>query len=261
MIGKIALQGLLFDAKSSFLTGPAKAPPLIREAYKSESANYFAEDLTEIRPDRFQDLGDFKVRDYMEIQDIAARALKNHDRLLTLGGDHSVTYPVLQAFYNKYGPLDVLHLDAHADLYDSFGGDRHSHACPFARIMEKGLAKRLVQVGIRTLSQHQWEQAKKYGVEVIQMKQLDMRNLPLFNNALYISVDMDVLDPAFAPGVSHHEPGGLTIRQLLHILQHVDVPVLGADIVEYNPTRDVHGMTAMVCAKILKEIAAKMISS
>lgn len=254
---RITLQGILFDGKSSYLKGPALAPPLIRKAYHSESANYFSEDGTEILPALFDDVGDYEIKEYEDIERITSKNLDNGLPLLTLGGDHSITYPVLKAIHAAHGPIDLLHIDAHADLYDNFEGDPYSHACPFARIMEEQLASRLVQVGIRTLSRHQKEQADRFGVEVIQMKDFDLDKLPKFENPLYLSLDMDALDPAFAPGVSHHEPGGLSTRQLLHIIQGIEAPLLAADIVEYNPTRDINNMTAMVCGKLLKEIAAK----
>lgn len=255
---KITLQGILFDEKSSYLKGPALAPPLIREAYHSESANYFSEDGTKISPELFDDTGDYEIKEYWDIERITSKNLKSDQPLLTLGGDHSITYPILRAIHAMHGPIDMLHIDAHADLYDNFEGDRYSHACPFARIMEEQLASRLVQVGIRTLSDHQKVQAAKFGVEIIPMRDLDLTRLPTFENPLYLSLDVDALDPAFAPGVSHHEPGGLTTRQLLHIIQQIKAPLIAADIVEYNPSRDINHMTAMVSAKLLKEIVAKM---
>jgi len=256
---KIILQGISFDEKSSYLRGPALAPPLIREAYNSDSANYFAESGLEIRPELFDDKGDFKIKDYFDIEKITIENLVKDVSLLTLGGDHSITYPILKAINRIYGPVDILHIDAHGDLYDEFEGDTYSHASPFARIMEDGLASRLVQVGIRTLSAHQREQADKYGVEIIEMKDFELAKLPKLENPIYLSLDIDALDPAFAPGISHHEPGGLSTREVLGILQNVKVPIIGADIVEYNPTRDINDMTAVVCAKFLKEIAAKML--
>lgn len=259
MSKKITLQGILFDKKSSYLRGPALAPPLIRKAYHSTSANYFAENGIEILPEIWDDQGDFEIEDYFDIEKITSKNLVTSKPLITLGGDHSITYPLLKSHYAKYGTVDILHIDAHADLYDDFEGDPYSHACPFARIMEDKLAKRLVQVGIRTLSKHQQEQADRYNVEIIQMKDFNHNRLPQFNNPIYLSLDIDAIDPAFAPGVSHHEPGGLSTRAVLGIIQNINVPILGADIVEYNPTRDTNAMTAMVCAKLLKEIAAKML--
>ena len=260
MSKKISLQGILFDEKSSYLRGPALAPPLIRKAYHSESANYFAENGMEILPELWNDKGDFEIKDYFDIEKITSKNLQSGHPLITLGGDHSITYQLLQAHYKKYGAVTILHIDAHADLYDNFEGDKYSHACPFARIMENKLANRLVQIGIRTLSKHQAEQADKFGVEIIQKKDFDSHLLPVFKNPIYLSLDIDGLDPAFAPGVSHHEPGGLTTREVLKIIQSINVPIIGADIVEYNPTRDQNEMTAMVSAKLLKEIAAKMLA-
>ena len=259
MIKKIALQGILFDEKSSYLRGPALAPPLIRKAYHSESANYFAENGNEILPELIDDKGDFKIMDYFDIERITSENIESKAPLITLGGDHSITFPILKAVHKIHGQVDILHIDAHADLYDNFEGDKYSHACPFARIMEDQLASRLVQIGIRTLSKHQAVQADKFGVEIIQMKDFDINQLPEFKNPIYLSLDIDGLDPSFAPGVSHHEPGGLSTREVLGIIQKVNVPIIGADIVEYNPTRDSNDMTAMVSAKLFKEIAAKIL--
>jgi len=186
--------------------------------------------------------------------------LERRLRPIALGGDHSITYPVIRAISRKYPGLAILDFDAHPDLYDEFQGSRSSHACPFARIMEQGLARRLVQVGIRTLNGHQRRQAERFGVELIQMK--DWRGiLPALDGPLYLSFDLDVLDPAFAPGVSHREPGGLSMREALGAIQSVSAEIVGADIVEFNPRRDVMNVTAAVCAKLLKEIAAKMLET
>lgn len=258
-MGKIAVQGILFDEKSSFLKGPALAPPLIRKAYHSHSANYFAENGNLIAPDIFDDMGDFAPREYFDIEEITQNNLKNGTPLLTLGGDHSITFPVLKAFYARHGKMDILHIDAHGDLYSNFEGDTHSHACPFYNIMKNDLAENLVQVGIRTLNDEQRDNAKKFGVKINEMKDFGSFTMPNFKNPLYLSLDMDALDPAFAPGVSHHEPGGLSTRQVIQLIQDINVPLVGADIVEYNPNRDINGMTAMVCAKLFREIVSKML--
>ena len=124
--------------------------------------------------------------------------------------------------------------------------------------MENGFAVKLVQVGIRTLNTHQAEQAEKYDVEIHQMKDYDIQNIPTFQNPLYISLDMDGFDPAYAPGVSHHEPGGFSSRQVIDLLHSIKTEVVGADIVEYNPNRDFQNMTAFLAAKMMKEILVKM---
>ncbi len=155
--------------------------------------------------------------------------------------------------------LGILHLDAHPDLYDDFQGDRYSHACPFARIMEERLADRLVQVGIRTMTGHQQEQAERFGVEVFDMRRWRDGTPLRFDMPVYLSLDLDAIEPGLAPGVSHREPGGLTVRQVLHIIQSLDAPLAGADVVELNPLNDPSGISAAVAAKLVKEIAARML--
>jgi agmatinase len=173
-----------------------------------------------------------------------------------LGGDHSITYPVLRAWHGQAGALTILHFDAHSDLYDDFEGDRHSHACPFARVLEEGLAARLVQVGIRCMTSHLRAQVARFGVEVYEAGRW-RESAPVvaaLRGPLYISLDLDVLEPMLAPGLSHPEPGGLSVREVLDLLAMVDTSVVGADIVEYNPRNDVRDMTARVAAKFVKEL-------
>jgi uncharacterized protein (DUF302 family) len=180
-------------------------------------------------------------------------------RPVCLGGDHSITLPIVRAFGRHVPGLTIIHFDAHPDLYDELEGNRLSHACPFARIMEEGAAKRLIQVGIRTMTGHQREQAKKFGVEVIEMRYLPALDRMKVDGPIYISFDMDALDPAFAPGISHREPGGLSTREALAHLQAISGRIVGADIVEFNPAQDNTQLTATVAAKLLKEILGKMI--
>jgi arginase family enzyme len=126
--------------------------------------------------------------------------------------------------------------------------------------MEAGLAKRLVQVGIRTINRHQREQAQKFGVNVVEMRALPAYTKLEVSGPVYLTFDMDVLDPAFAPGVSHREPGGMSVREAIAHLHAIEGEMVGADLVEYNPVQDVAGLTATVAAKILKEILGKMIA-
>ncbi len=173
--------------------------------------------------------------------------------------DHSITLPILRAFGKRVPGLTIIHFDAHPDLYDELEGNRHSHACPFARVMEEGAAQRLIQVGIRTMNGHQREQAKKFGVEVIEMRHLPALDRMKIEGPIYISFDMDALDPAFAPGISHREPGGMSVREVLAHIHAITGKIAGADIVEFNPAQDHTQITAMVGAKLLKEILGKMI--
>jgi agmatinase len=258
-MNKIIIQGIKFDDKSSYEKGPRLAPPIIREVLNCGSANMYTENLIIIENDAIEDKGDFEISDYFDIEKITKKHLKTDAKILSLGGDHSITFPIIKAHHEKYPKLDILHIDAHCDLYNDYEGDSYSHACPFARIMENGFAVKLVQVGIRTLNPHQAEQADKFKVEIHQMKDLDLNKIPKFKNPLYISLDMDGFDPAYAPGVSHHEPGGLTSRQVINLIQSIDTEVIGADIVEYNPPKDFQKMTAFLAAKMMKEILGKML--
>ena len=259
-MNKIILQGIAYDDKSSYLKGTAQAPPKIRECYHSEASNYYAENGLEIHPEVFDDKGDHSPGDYFDIESFTLNNLENKSPIISLGGDHSITYPLVKAINRVFGKVDILHIDAHADLYDSFEGDKYSHACPFARILEDGLTGQLTQVGIRTLTSDQRAQVENYNVRVIPAANFNLDFCNEFKNPLYISLDLDALDPAFAPGISHLEPGGLSTRQVLDLLQSISVPVIGADIVEYNPVRDINDCTGILCAKFLKEISALILA-
>ena len=129
-------------------------------------------------------------------------------------------------------------------------------ACGSARICEAGHAARLVQVGIRTLNRHCREQAARFGVEIVPMAGFTPGRVPVLGGPLYISIDLDGIDPSAAPGVAHPEPGGLTVRELLAVLHKQTAPIVGADIVELHPGRDVGGVTAILAAKLVRELAA-----
>ena len=263
--GDVALIGILSDENSSYKKGAARAPEYIRRALHSWSTNLCSELGVDLANNPgFIDVGDREIADgvdnFLAIETNIDQIIERGALPLILGGDHAITYPIMRAINHANGPVNILHFDAHPDLYENFEGNPYSHASPFARIMEKGLAKRLVQVGIRTLNQHQREQIDRYGVECHEMKDVDISSIGRdFEGPVYISCDMDALDPAFAPGVSHHEPGGLSVRDILDIIQRIPNYIVGADIVEYNPDRDINDMTAMVAAKLLKEIAGKML--
>jgi agmatinase len=258
------LIGLPYDASSSFLRGAATAPPRIREALRSPSWNRWSEQSRDVLGAGLSDAGDLDLPPNGEararIEAAVAALLADGLRPIALGGDHSVTYPVLRAVGRSAPKLTILHVDAHPDLYDEFEGDRFSHACPFARIMEEGLADRLVQVGIRTLNPDQRRQAERYGVEILDMRAWEGGARPRVAGPVYVSIDLDGLDPAFAPGVSHRDPGGLSTRDVLGLVQGAGGQLVGADVVEYNPGQDLGGVTAMVAAKIVKELAGRMLA-
>ena len=261
----ITLIGLPFDAASSFLRGAAAAPDAIRQALHSPASNGWSESGREVVTDAMladhDDLALPPTEESIALIEAGMRSLfSTGARPIALGGDHSVTYPILRALASTRRDVTIVHIDAHADLYDSFEGSRYSHACPFARIMEEGLAVGLVQVGIRTLTQHQREQGARFGVDMFDMMRWTRGDRPAVRTPIYLSIDLDGLDPAFAPGVSHREPGGLTVREVIALVQSLEGPIVGADIVELNPARDVDGCTAIVAAKLVKEVVDAMAS-
>ena len=262
----IKLLGIPFDGNSSFLKGPALAPARIRLMEKDGSANSSCEFGAEILESKnYSDLGDMIFNTinsesvYNQIKERIKQELDTDSKVICFGGDHSISFPIIESYSNKFKDLNVLHFDAHADLYNNFDDNPYSHASPFARLMEMGTIKSLTQVGIRTLNTHQKKQAEKFKVKIIEMKDFNFDFIETLEGPLYISLDLDVLDPAFAPGISHHEPGGLTTRELIQILHKIQVQVVGADIVEYNPTRDLNNMTAMLAYKLFKELVFKML--
>ena len=256
------LIGVPYDASSSFLRGSAAAPPLIRQALHSPAGNTFTERGADLS--RLADAGDLELTDDPGNARVAIQAgielsLENGFIPIALGGDHSITYPIMRAIAQKHRGVTILHIDAHGDLYDEFEGDRFSHACPFARIMEEELCGRLVQVGIRTLTPHQREQIARFTVDTIEMQHFAAGARPRVSGPVYLSIDLDGLDPAFAPGVSHREPGGLSVRDVLQMIHGLGGPIVGADVVEFNPAQDVGNLTASVAAKIAREIAGSII--
>ena len=262
----VTLVGIPWDGSSSFERGAAEAPPRIRAALRSPSSNFFNErgdDLSS--PEVLTDAGDVVLpSDPAAARQAITRevrsVLEQSGKPLVLGGDHSITYPVLRAFTDRAARLTVVHLDAHADIYDHFEGDRYSHACPFARVMDEQLAARLIQVGIRTLTPHQRSQVSKFQSEIIGAARWRdaIAVVASLRGPVYVSLDLDVLEPMLAPGISHPEPGGLSVRDVLEVLAAIRTDVVGADIVEYNPRNDLRDITARVAATFVKELTGLM---
>jgi arginase len=262
----IQILGLPQDNNGSYMSGPALAPARIREALHSDSANMFTElghDLG--NKTLWADAGNVLLDGlsgqtaFDAIHIAVVKLLAEGHQLVSMGGDHSVSYPTILAHAKAHKGLNILHIDAHGDLYDSLLDNHFSHATPFARLMESGLISRLVQVGNRTLNTHQRQQAKRFNVEIHEMRDLSGVPTISFEGPVYLSLDLDALDPAYAPGVSHFEPGGLSTRAVLDLIQNFKGNLIGADVVELNPHRDPFGMTAMVAAKFLKELISRLL--
>lgn len=267
----VALLGVPLDRNSSYLRGARFGPAALRAALHSGSMNWESEGGVDLETDpRWSDWGDvggidgdgaLPLDDAMAtIERAAADVFGGGGRLLAIGGDHSITAPLVRAAARASAPLTIVHFDAHPDLYPEFDGNRHSHACPFHRVMEEGLAARLVQIGIRAMNGAQREAAARFGVELVPASAAPAWPGLDADGPVYLSIDLDVLDPAFAPGVAHHEPGGLSVRELLTLVARVRGPLAGADVVELNPERDASGRTAFVAAKLVKELVARLVA-
>lgn len=256
----IALLGVPNDENSSYLRGPAEAPAAIRRELFSDAYAQYSESGVDLStPGRWIDCGDVRFDagsdPWALIEAAVDHALAPGHPLISLGGDHAVTHPILRAVRRRHPRLTVVHVDAHPDIYDAYQGNPRSHASPFARIMEEGLADRLIQVGLRATSAEHRAQFRRFGVETVSAAQWT-GELPLrIDGPVYLSLDLDALDPAFAPGVSHREPGGVTPRQVIGLIHGLERRLVAADVVEYNPRCDIGNATALVAAKLVKEIA------
>ncbi|MFT4596798.1 MAG: arginase [Paracrocinitomix sp.] len=264
----IALLGIPLDANSSHMFGPAKAPAAIRAVLHSGSGNHVTENGIDA-VSQLEDLGDLPVEnvagsqaDADLITERVSAIVSAGQQVISLGGDHSVTFPILRGVAQSVHELTVVHIDAHPDLYDDLDGNPLSHASPFARALEAGCMQHLIQLGIRTATEHQRQQGERWAVTMIAPRAVDSFDPSSIQGPVYLTIDLDGLDPSVAPGVSHHEPGGLTFRELLTIIDSLkNHYIVGADIVELNPDRDVVDMTAAVAAKLLKEVAGVMLAS
>lgn len=252
--------GFEWDASSSHARGAALGPSVVKRLLWSEASSGYSIDLTPMR----DCIAGFDIPALPEdgaaaraiIERSVAEAIAAGETPLSIGGDHSVTFPILKAVAAKHGPVNVLHIDAHGDLHEDYEGDPFSHASPFARAHEAGLIARHVAVGVRCWDPHQKAQAGRYGVTILGAHETDLIPPDLFATPLYLTIDLDGLDPAFAPGVSHPEPGGLSTLDMLSIIRRIRAPLIGADIVELNPERDAMLATARVVVRLVKELAA-----
>ncbi len=194
--------------------------------------------------------------------------LRHPVRPLTLGGDHTIALPILRAIARKHGPVGVVHVDAHADVNDEMFGERIAHDTPFRRAIEEGLIapKRMVQIGLRgtgyTAEDFDWPRSQ--GVRVVPAEECWYRSLaPLMAEVreqlgagpVYISFDIDGLDPSFAPGTGTPEVGGLSVMQGIEVIRGCrGLDVIGGDLVEISPPYDASGNTALVGANLLYEM-------
>ena len=270
----VAVVGVPFDSGVSYRPGARFGPAHVRASSKLLRPYNPALDVSPFAVQQVADAGDiavnpFDITDAVKTLEHAARDLAGEGtRLLTIGGDHTIALPLLRAVAAEHGPVSVLHFDAHLDTWDTYFGEPYTHGTPFRRASEEGLLdpEHCLHVGIRgpLYSRDDLRDDKVLGFQVVHSDDYQdatvasvverMRNR-LGDGPVYVSVDIDVLDPAHAPGTGTPEAGGLTSRELLNTLRGlVGLNIVGADIVEVSPAYDHAELTGIAAAHVGYEL-------
>lgn len=260
---RLVFAGLACDSQSSFRRGCADAPRHIRKAYTADCYNSTTESGVDLAG-RVADRGDVRAsggwKQAARQCEALARSLFSQGKVpFFAGGDHAVTIPVARALAALRQPVHVVQLDAHPDLYPEYEGDSESHACVAARMLEMEHIASVTQLGIRTMNAIQEDTGQRFGERLRIVPARDIENeIPapahISGDALvYLTLDLDVFDPAFAPGVSHPVPGGLSPRVVLDFLQRAAWNLVGMDVVELNPRLDHGNRTAVLAGRLLHE--------
>ncbi|UCE14031.1 MAG: agmatinase [Candidatus Heimdallarchaeota archaeon] len=270
--------GVPWDVSSSYRRGSAEAPDKIRQATSGNLYNPYTETYVDIL-DKWQmfDAGNVMLSEHV----INARTdvfktlkplynQKKDFKFLFLGGDHLITYFCIHSLVKlglfQDGTIGILYFDAHPDLYEHYEGNRYSHACVLRRVIEETPIdpKNIFQVGIRAGTTEQREFSNNHGITTITSNEFLKRGveetavlIQEFSQKvdhIYLSIDLDILDPAFAPGLGNPEPAGVSTRKLVDLIQELtDLPIVAFDLVELCPAFDKSNISAFAAAKVIKE--------
>ncbi|WP_431778213.1 agmatinase [Microbacterium aurantiacum] len=274
----IAVVGVPFDSGVSYRPGARFGPAHVREASRLLRPYNPAQDVFPFGSQQVADAGDiaanpFDITEAVAAVEAGARELRARaDRLVTIGGDHTIALPLLRAVHAEHGPVAVLHFDAHLDTWDTYFGAPTTHGTPFRRASEEGLIDMTasMHVGIRgpLYSKGDLEDDARLGFAVVTCEDVEERGLDaaierirarIGDAPLYISIDIDVLDPAHAPGTGTPEAGGLTSRELLRMIRALsDRRIVGADVVEVAPAYDHAQLTAVAASHVVYELLSAM---
>ena len=269
----VAVVGVPFDAGVSYRSGARFGPAAVRAGSKLLRPYHPQLDVEPWRVHQVADAGDivcnpFDIVGAVNAIDAAARSLADRsERIVAIGGDHTIALPLLRALHHRRGPLALVHFDAHLDTWDTYFGMPYTHGTPFRRAFEEGLlaSDRSVHVGIRgpLYSTRDLSDDAGMGFAIISTMDVARRGVDdavarirdrVGDLPVYLSVDIDVLDPAHAPGTGTPEPGGLTTRELQAILRGLDgLDLAGADVVEVAPPYDHAELTALAAANVVYE--------
>ncbi|PWU67017.1 agmatinase [Gracilibacillus dipsosauri] len=261
----VILYGMPMDWTVSFRPGSRFGPNRIREASigLEEYSPYLDRHLEEVN---YFDAGDIPLpfgnaeRSLEMIKAYVRKILAKGKFPLGLGGEHLVSWPILEAMFEKYPDLAVIHIDAHADLRIEYEGEELSHSTPIRKVCEKFGAENVYSFGIRSGMREEFQYAKESGMYMAKFEVVEplRKVLPtLLHRPIYVTIDIDVLDPAYAPGTGTAEAGGITSKELLeaiHLIAKSGVSIVGADLVEVAPVYDPTEKTAIAASKFIREI-------
>ncbi|MEU8250394.1 agmatinase [Nonomuraea sp. NPDC048916] len=269
----VAVVGVPFDAGVSYRPGARFGPAAVREASRLLRPYHPGLDVSPFERAQVADAGDivanpFDIREAIEMVEAAADSMEA--RLVTIGGDHTIALPMLRSVARRHGPVALLHFDAHLDTWDTYFGAEYTHGTPFRRAVEEGIldTEALSHVGIRgpLYGKKDLEEDRRLGFGILTAADvlhrgvrevIDVLRQRIGDRPLYVSVDIDVLDPAHAPGTGTPEAGGLTSRELLEILRGLaGCDLVGADVVEVAPAYDHAEITAVAASHVAYDLVS-----
>lgn len=270
----VAVVGVPFDGGVSYRPGARFGPAAVREASRLLRPYHPGLDVSPFATQQVADAGDIAVNPFdigeaiETIQDAAGHLQADGTRLVTIGGDHTIALPLLRAAARRNGPVAVLHFDAHLDTWDTYFGAEHTHGTPFRRAVEEGIVdtSALSHVGTRgpLYGKEDLTEDEKLGFGIVTSADVyrrgadevaDQLRQRIGDRPLYISIDIDCLDPAHAPGTGTPEAGGLTSRELLEILRGLaGCRLVGADVVEVAPAYDHAEITSVAASHVAYDL-------
>ncbi|MHA6669613.1 agmatinase [Homoserinimonas sp. A447] len=274
----VAIVGVPFDSGVSYRPGARFGPAHVREASRLLRPYNPAQSISPFAVQQVADAGDIAANPFdidEAVRDIEAGALElatRADKIVTIGGDHTIALPLLRAVAKKHGPVAVLHFDAHLDTWDTYFGAPITHGTPFRRASEEGLIDLTASMHVGTrgplYGAEDLSDDKRLGFTIVTSEEIEERGVEaaierirarIGDKPLYVSIDIDVLDPAHAPGTGTPEAGGLTSRELLRMVRSLaDRNIIGADVVEVAPAYDHAQLTAVAASHVAYELISAM---